>query len=165
MRRLVASLAFLAASGASARPAEPPSTLHTGSGDLAVACASAGLAAMRADVLRVAGTRSPQDAWRLAQALACGTGPAAHRIVASHVRGRVVARIEPAPDEVSTVDANADQLRDGYLKGLAWGARVEALPDGRMSLQFSTNEICWAGATLRFEGKGWRVAELNGGCD
>ncbi len=119
---------------------------------------------MRVDLFRVAGARARQDAWRLAQALACGTGPAAHRVIASHVRGRVLARIEPAPDETAAVDADSDRLRDGYLKGLAWGARVEAKGD-ELSLQFSTNEICWAGATLHFEGKGWLIAELNGGCD
>ena len=158
------AFALLMHSGA-VHAADVPSMLHTNSGDLAPACTPAGLAAMRADLFRVVGSRARQDAWRLAQVLACATGPTAHRVIASHVRGRAMSRIEPAPDEVSTVDAASDPLRDGYLKGLAWGARVEALPDGRASLQFSTNEICWAGATLRFEGKRWLIAELNGGCD
>ena len=87
-------------------------------------------------------------------------------MIAAHLHGRIASRVEPfPPDEVSYVDADSDQLRDGYLGGHAWGARVEALPDGRMSLQFSTNEICWAGATLGFEGSAWTIVELNGGCD
>ena len=154
----------LALSSAGARAADIAPTLHTSAGDAPSACTGAGLAALRADVMQAAAGRAPQDAWRLAHALACARGRAAHRVIAAHLHGHVASRIEPGEPEISQVDANSGQLRDGYLKGLAWGARVQAKGDD-LVVQFSTNAYCWAGATLRPAGQGWTLAELNGGCD
>ena len=155
----------LAASTTAVRAADFAPTLHTQDGDLVSACTAAGQATWRADVYRTAGQRASEDAWQLARALACATGRAARRAIAPHVQGRVVSRVEPVqPEGPSLVDADSDQLRDGYLKGGAWGARVSQR-EGDLVVQFSTNEFCWAGATLRFEGRRWVLAELNGGCD
>ena len=156
-------VAFVA-STASARAADVPLTIHTNDGDAVSACVGAGLAAMREDLRREALGRAEQDAWRLVHALACARGREAQRVIAAHLRGPIPHRIEPDPPEITYVDARAERLRDGYLRGLAWGARIEG-EQRDLSVQFSTNDYCWAGATLRYDGTLWWLVALNAGCD
>jgi hypothetical protein len=154
----------LVATAASARAADLPSTLHTNDGDVVAACMGAGLAAMRDDVRREALGRAEQDAWQLVHALACARGAEAHRVIAAHLRGHVAYRIEPEPADISYVDADSDRLRDGYLKGFAWGAWIDSRQRD-LFIQFATSEYCGAGATLRFDGRAWWLVELGSLCD
>lgn len=163
-RRSMLLMFALLASAAAVRAGDLPLTLHTNAGDVAAACVGPGLRAMREDVRREALGRAEQDAWQLVHALACAKGPAAHRVIAAHLRGRIPFRIEPEPAEISYIDADSERLRDGFLRGFAWGGWINS-EQRDLRILFSANEFCGAGGTLRFDGQGWRLVELGSLCD
>ena len=70
----------------------------------------------------------------------------------------------PNPGAVSYIDADSELLRDGYVRGRAWGGWINA-QQRDLQFRFSTSETCGAGGTLRLDGQGWRLIELGGFCD
>lgn len=97
--------------------------------------------------------------------MVCDVGADARRVIAKHIRQSVAKRTEGiTPEEISHVDLDDADLRDGYAKGRAWGALAERTERG-LHVNFSTGETCWAGFFLRFDRTAWVVAELSGGCD
>jgi hypothetical protein len=142
-----------------------PSHLDTIAGDLPASCSPEETNKLRSSIRELAAGRAPDDAWQLAHALICETGPEAQRRIAEHMTGRVASRTEgPGASEASLVEPDAPELREGYGRGAAWGARAATANDAIVG-RFMTGETCWAGFAMRFDGKKWLVAELSGGCD
>jgi hypothetical protein len=167
MRVPIAVALFTCSLACASHANEPRPLLHSTAGDLAAACLPGELATLRAEVTRLSGGRAPDDAWRLTTAMMCQEGPGAYRVISLHMPERIAHRIEgPSVErpEVTFIGRDAPQLANGYGKGGAWGATAQA-ENSALDVSFSTGETCWAGFSMRFDGRAWLLVGVHGGCD
>ncbi|MEK8032886.1 hypothetical protein AACH06_18860 [Ideonella sp. DXS29W] len=138
--------------------------LHTQGEDYVNTCHPSELEALRAMVMNAAADRNPSDAWTLISFLLCGTGDRAEAEVQRHLPAKV---LFTAMDTGQTQPTR--ELREpgeSLLAGRrAWSASAQISAGGLIMLGYLSGEACARSISMRFNGRGWLVVEVNDGCD
>lgn len=128
-------------------------------------CSATKLEKLHTNFRKLTGDRSPEQGWNLTKAMICLKGPEADRVIRGYITGDLMMRVGgPAGGPDYPVSKHSEEIRHGYGRGNAWGATVELIGND-IWVNFMTDEICWKGFTIRFDGSKWNIFELNSGCD
>lgn len=149
---------------AAERKSEDFPMLHTQGEDYVNACHPSELEALRAVVLDAAADRNPSDAWTLISSLLCGMSDRAEAEVQRHLPAKI---LFTAMDTGETQPMR--ELREpgeSLLAGRrAWSASAQLSACGLIMLGYMSGEACARSISMRFNGRGWLIVQVDDGCD
>ncbi len=141
---------------------KPLQGLHGGT-TYPVACSQGELRKLKAEIYRLSGKRSPENAWQVVSTLLCGEGEKAERFFRDHTAERVTSTVFGAGDEKAAAkDVDGNRLL--LVKKQAWGVAAGGGPE-EIRVSYWKNEACLARFDISFNGVKWLVAAVEEACD
>lgn len=130
------------------------------------ACAPDQLARLQ-NALSQTSVRESRAAWVAVKTLLCADNKGAARLAVKSLLAPNVRRVfeatgdSPRSELVARTDALVDEM---FAERNAWDASVE-IANGKLSLQYFSNEACVRSRTLTFSKKQWSISEIGEACD
>src|SRR5262245_54126781 len=140
---------------------KPLKSLHDDT-TLPPTCSSDEQSKLKSSIQKLAGSRNPQQAWNLVEALLCGEGKQAEAYVQQYrAKGLTYTSNDTGEREAVRKVGKNEAL---ILQKQAWGALASGGGD-KIHVMYWRNEACVAGFEILFNNQKWRLISLGEACD
>jgi len=130
------------------------------------ACTSGELKRIKADVIRIAGSRNPDNAWHVVNTMLCREDEPARRFMLKHM-SKTITFVQTGLDESDTqlIDASSDLLLGKHALELSLKvADVSVENIGDIAIHYSLIPSCIGSFIIRFNGRAWLLTKIEEGC-
>ena len=140
----------------------PPDTIQSHGDTYISACTTSELKRIKADVLRFAGTRNPDNAWQVVNTMLCREDESAKRFILKHMP-KTIAIVDSSYGEIDSkrIEASPDLL----LRKNAWRATIEGVDAAHIEVSYYSNEACMGSFPVLFNGHAWLITKIETNCD